>query len=424
MMLRLAVIFLAATSLPAAPDGMSPGELLNRIRQKMADNLERLPNYTCRLKIERSIKARSDRRFELLDRLRLEVALAGRRELFAWPGQDKFEEKRIGQMVPAGGGVISTGEFALHARAIFTTRAPTFIYAGKVVQDGRNTIQFDFRVPRVKSAYQISIGAQSGIVGYHGSFWVDAETLDLIRLQVQADDIPSAVLVSAAEDMLEYQRVRIGDADFLLPRSSELLLVDADGNASRNRSEFSGCRQYSGQSVIRFTDANAGQEPVQRTVEIALRPGLPLQIELTENIGGDDLAIGDPVRGKLTHDLRSGQEVLFPKGATVIGHLTRVRRRHANIGEYWVVGMQLARLESPGRRSEFQAELEELRVGSNQFFLPFAMRPGNLRSPWSALRQLPPAAPARGEGVMLVKGAQLHIPAGLRMEWRTSDSQP
>ena len=49
--------------------------------------------------------------FELEDRWRLEVAYAGARELYAWPGDDRFE-KELRAFSPARG-MVSDGSYAL-----------------------------------------------------------------------------------------------------------------------------------------------------------------------------------------------------------------------------------------------------------------------------------------------------------------------
>ena len=113
-------LFLAVTAALAAPQpdpGVAPEVLLARIRLRMKDNLERLPNYTCRQTIERSQRLSSSRRFRLVDAIRLEVALVGGKELFAWPGETSFQDREISQLV--SGGAIGNGDFALHARSVF-----------------------------------------------------------------------------------------------------------------------------------------------------------------------------------------------------------------------------------------------------------------------------------------------------------------
>ncbi len=81
---------------PAVPsrDQSSQRQLLSQIKAKMADNLSRLPNYTCLQTIERSHRDARKKRFERQDLVRLEVALVGGRELFAWPGAPMLHDQR------------------------------------------------------------------------------------------------------------------------------------------------------------------------------------------------------------------------------------------------------------------------------------------------------------------------------------------
>jgi hypothetical protein len=239
---------------------VNPLDLLQRVRARMAENLERLPDYTCQMTVERSIRRPDSDRFVDSDTLRFEVSYVGGREMFAEPGADRFEDKPLADMVE--GGAVGTGSFAMHARTIFTTGAARFTYAGETREDGRAAYQFDFEVPRVRSRFVVRVtGGEGVVVGYSGRFRVDAETLDLTRLEVSVNDIPSNVPLTRTGEAMLYERVPIGDSDFLLPRSSELFVRDAFGVERRNRLAFEGCRQYSGESVIRFAGEASRPEP-------------------------------------------------------------------------------------------------------------------------------------------------------------------
>ena len=72
-------------------------ELLTKIRFHELDQLRGQPNYTCVETVERSQRAASTRKYTLLDTLRLEVALVGPKELFAWPGAKKFEDMELSE---------------------------------------------------------------------------------------------------------------------------------------------------------------------------------------------------------------------------------------------------------------------------------------------------------------------------------------
>src|SRR5437764_679954 len=73
--------------------------LLAKIKVKMAENLGRLPNYTCQQTIERSRRRPPGRKFEMLDTVRLEVALVEGKELYGWPGADRIAESEIANLV-------------------------------------------------------------------------------------------------------------------------------------------------------------------------------------------------------------------------------------------------------------------------------------------------------------------------------------
>src|ERR1039457_3931616 len=147
---------------------------LARIRTTMAMHLARQPNYTCVQQVERSHRRLPRRRYELQDVLRLEVALVDGQEMFAWPGARKFEQTDLTEMVTAG--AIGTGDFALHAKAVFQDPAPRFKWIGEAQLRGHRAEQFDFVVPLLESGYHLKNSGREAVVGFHGSFWADADT--------------------------------------------------------------------------------------------------------------------------------------------------------------------------------------------------------------------------------------------------------
>ena len=136
----LAFLLIAGAGLAQAPlEPLKPETIqLSRIRIRAVENLSHLPNYTCRETIERSIRKPPANRFQLVDTVRLEVALVKGKELFGWPGAEKFEEGDIGDMVK--GGAIGNGNFASHARSIFMGGGARFRQAGESTVDGRPAI--------------------------------------------------------------------------------------------------------------------------------------------------------------------------------------------------------------------------------------------------------------------------------------------
>jgi hypothetical protein len=227
--------------------------LLARIRQKMGQNLTRMPDYTCLETIERSTRPGASRPYRLEDTVRLEVAHVGTKELYSWPGAQKFEERGVAELV--GAGMTSSGDFVLHLRAVFADASPTFTYRGEEETHGRRTVRYEYSIPQNLSGYRLRFGGRGAVVGCSGSFWADPETLEVVRLEVRAEDIPPDLPVLSAVTLIDYAKMRVGASEVMLPQRAELLMTDWLGRQSFNRTEFTLCRQYVGESVVIFVES-------------------------------------------------------------------------------------------------------------------------------------------------------------------------
>lgn len=391
-----------------------PAALLGTVRQRMAQNLAHLPNYTCLQTIERTQRRAPSRRFTLLDTVRLEVALVNGKELFSWPGEKKFEDKEISEIV--SGGAIGNGNFALHAKSVFLSNAPRFTFAGPRTRNNRETLRWDFDVPRLRSGYTLRVGPNEAIVGYHGSFWVDPQTLDLIRLEVEAEQIPPQLHLARASDSVDYMRADIGGSVFLLPQSAELVMTDDSDSDNRNRTTFSSCRQYTGESTLLFTDPAAGAAPKAEPQWIELPAGLQVELVLETPVTLASSAVGDPITAVLERPIKKGGVVLVPKGALIHGRITLLRAQTVGQGGY-AVGLRFLEIESGALHAKLRMDLEQIVASASNIALPGAQRyPGALRAESVMLRDLRNAGFG---GVFFVKGSTVKLARGLRMIWRT-----
>ena len=389
----------------------------------MLRNLQRLPDYTCLQTIDRkTLKVATEA--EQIDRLRFEIAYVGRKELVAWPGEGKFEQRALENLASLGG-ALGSGDFALHIRNLCAAAPSAFSGPTEELRGARKTLRWDLQLQKGEIGMQVGSTQDSELVPYHGSFWVDAETLDLIRLEVHADQIPKRIGISAAGGTIEYASSRIGDSDFLLPVVSELTMTEQSGQDFRNISKFTGCRQFVGQSSISFADQAAEDRPAvePRRVRV-LPPGLTAEVELKAGIDLTSAAVGDPVQAVLVRPLRNGKEIIYPRGSKLEGRITRLqRRRIAEHPPYYVVGLRFSGVAGEGVESEFQASLEDLMPAGTVYFLPRRgmllidpnFRPQLLGESVSWL-----APPEPGEGVFLAKVRRIF--PGLRLQWRTLDS--
>lgn len=328
--------------------------LLARIKLHMNDVLTRLPNYTCLETIERSTRSASKKRFDLVDALQIEVAMVEGKELFSWPGEREFKERDLREIAPTG--AIANGSFALHARTIFLSSRPIIKYRGDEPLNGRDTARFEFEISRASSGYHIRIGPIEGVAGQKGTFWVDRESLDLLRLDVEAVDIPDYLPLSSSTESLLYERAKIGESDFLLPKHSELVMIDDKGNASRNVINFSRCKQYSGESTVTFGDVPDTTAAPEVKAPIDLPEGLSLELELLTTVRFGRSAVGAPVEARVRKDVKRKGEVIVPKGALLSGNVAVLDTIEAQ--KLMRLAMQWREISFEGRTGALSARLE------------------------------------------------------------------
>ncbi len=373
--------------------------LLEAIRRKMSALLRRMPDYTCVETIERWKRGQPCADCRSWERLRLEVAVIGGKERFAWPGAAQFEDREIEQIVPPG--AIGTGDFSGFAAAVFLSEAAEFEGPFEDRVDGAAAWRYSYRVPPAASRYTLRDGLNSLRVAYRGAFWVDRQSLDLMRLDVEADGLPAPPLqIASARTTIRYQRLPMGASPVLLPVSSELVLTDTSGRTSRNRTSFGHCRQYTGSSAVRFDEPaslTAGSpDPRERR---RLPPGLSLELRLAGPVDPESAAAGDAVEAVLARDLRSEGTLWALRGARVIGRLLSVRHITGPRSGVGLLALEFTRLETSTFEAEFRSRLEML--GG---VVPGARKPADV-------------AVAGQENTLVFYGRLLRLPRGLPMRW-------
>ncbi|HEY1184946.1 MAG TPA: hypothetical protein VGE89_12225 [Bryobacteraceae bacterium] len=394
----------------------------------MAENIERLPNYTCLETIERSVRLPDKKKLLFRDRIHLDVAFIGTNEMFAWPGSDHFAADLLQQLPRQAGAAVAIGGFGGWVGSLFGRSAPAFTYDGACLVENRRGSRYIFSVPLLSSGYQIMVGERSATSAYAGSICIDADESDVMMLEVHAEEI--AVPVAAASETIRYGRTRVGSGDFLLPRDDELTMTDLHGNENHNLTRFSACRQYTSQSSISFDTVHEGA-PVQqeKAAEIELPAGISLDLELETPITYEASAIGDPIAARLTRPIHAAG-VSIPKGATVSGRI-RGLEEYYEPEKYFSVSLEFSSLAFGGQRARFSARLIGPRLEPQAGEPPGHAPPSSGSGRWSGnsgAAAPPHAAAAAGFdidasaprfGVFRVNGGSLRLNRGLRMIWQT-----
>jgi hypothetical protein len=330
--------------------------LLAQIKRVMKRHLEGVPNYTCLETVERYQLRPGAAKESLVDVLRLEVAYVEGKELFTWPGSKSFAQEEFREVVATG--AFGSGDFVLHARGVFISDGTRFEYRGKEELAGKAAHKYFYEKPLFRSGYSIA-NQERGLraeVAYEGFFWVDAETLDLMRMTVRALDIPVYLQVAAASNQLDYSMVPLGGRSALLPKQSELRLTDTKGIVSINRTRLTRCKLFQGESSISFEEIGEDSTgEVKAQTLVTLPEELELELALETEIVHGEAAVGDAVEARLRRDVKAGKEVLLPKGMLARGRIVELTRHDNPV--CLTVTLRFDEIENESKRAPLRLRL-------------------------------------------------------------------
>jgi hypothetical protein len=391
------------TSLLLFPvSALGQGPLLARVITGVRGNVEHLPNYTCTMLVDRSHRPVTSKVFQPVDKVRLEVAMVDNQELHAWPGSRRFEEQPIYHLL--GDGMIGTGDFGLFLQTVFLSGTASLQFSGREMLNERQVYHFRYEVPRSLSRYEIQLPTSKDTVGFGGSVWVDAVSLDLVRMEILVREIPTHLALTSGRILINYGRMRVGTGDFLLPRSVEQNFISS-GMEARNQTYFSSCREYQAESAISFSDASEMTPPQPnkpRLLPLEVPAGIEIESKLETEFDSLHVARGDPFEAIVTRAVRMKGEVVVPKGAKIGGRVSGLVRDEK---PYPCIGLILepAWVEFGGGRGPFAAD---------QISLPY-MNPSHIA------HDLCPFVPEPGSAVLQFHGSTFDKTAGQSLLWRT-----
>lgn len=337
-------------------------EFLGRVLEQARAKIKQLPDYVCAQTVERAERGPREDSFKLKDRLHLEVTSIGGKERFAKADSSRFDDRELREMVTRG--VVSTGGYALFLKHVVQPGSAAFREGADAAIDGRKVRRYEFHVPLERSGYTISVPPHQARAPFHGSLMADADSGEVVRLEIIADEIPPELGFDRTQMILNYRVVRVGDVEFPFAASAESTSVAMDGNEFRNRAELGQCRRYAAESKLTF----AGEESAAPAPNVHPGPAKErrlaaqslVEVELDEAI---DLATAVPdslFRARLAEALKDGDTLIAPAGAPVYGKLLELERVGRPVDRYEVV-LRVDTLELPesGERIALAAKLRD-----------------------------------------------------------------
>lgn len=429
--MKLAALCAASAALAAAQEAQ-----LAQARARILDAIFNLPRYTCTQTVDRSrfvdangplrretcdqiVAGRhngtSKLRLTLTDRLRLDVLNSDQGvEVYSWPGAARTSTERIQDLV--GEGDIGTGSFGPFLINIFDEQGVLFIPEGEVELDGVRLLQYRYRVPEKSSHYRVGAAGATRIVPFDGRFWIDPQSLDLRRLTVRTGQLTATTGYCEATTTVDFVRTRIGSGEFLLPQESVLDVLRRDGAAAQNTTRYASCREFTGESVVRF-DAPEGApaQDASPAVAAAFPAGVRMTLALIDPIDTATAAAGDAVRVRVVQSaaIPGKRGTALPPGTVVHGRLMRMEH-HLTSAPGFSLSLAFESVESGGRTLSFAA-IPDRAIAVTEYRSEVRRTPVSVYR-WSSGRR----SGARGGTLVFPSDApDIVVPRGTLSQWIT-----
>jgi len=306
-------------------------------------------------------------------------------------------------------GMIGTGDFGIALNNILASAR--FTYAGKEQLNGREAEKYGFHFDMDPSAFRISVPGGQGPVGEQGFLWADPKTLDLIRLEDHATEIPPSLPILSQSTTLDYGRVRIGERDILLPQRADENLLFSPNVESFSHVEYSGCRSFETETTIHFGDAPTphSEAPATppKTPTVPIPALLKVTVELNKPISNEDI-VGTLIEGRVSSKISKNGKLVLAAGAMVHGRIRRLEHFDENT---WIIGLEFTEVETPSGRQLFYADLLDIDA-SKLLRLEHGetTRAGKIDI---KLHDVP------GVAAFFATGHTFTVPAGFHTMWRT-----
>ncbi len=238
-----------APALPQAPE-RDVDPFIEKAREMATSFVETLPNYVVKQFTTRFYSTTSKASWNPQDNISTDLVYEN--------GREQYRNILLNGKPPKGkiqdSGSWSTGEFATVLQDLFSpATAADFRSRGSETVSHRAARVYGFLVEQPNSHWQIIAEGQTYRPSYKGTVWIDKETSRVLRIEMQAKNMPKEFPLDTVESATDYDFVRISSGNFLLPTHSENLSCIRNSNTcSRNVIDFRNYRKFGAESDITF----------------------------------------------------------------------------------------------------------------------------------------------------------------------------
>ncbi len=251
------------------PSSVEQARVISEAREMALSYTKRLPDFICLQVTRRYVDPSGLEMFQLMDTVAERLSYFEQKEEYKlisingkWTDGDRWKL----------GGATSSGEFGTMLKEIFDPATEAdFQWERWGKLRGRVCHVYSFRVRQAKSKWHISWQRQLEIVpGYRGLIYIDRDVPMVLRVTMEAVDIPPTFPIQEARTMLDYDFVDIAGNEYLLPLRSEMRMREGR-LLVKNNVEFRSYRKFGAEAIITF-DPNLEPIPDEQLREEKVEP--------------------------------------------------------------------------------------------------------------------------------------------------------
>jgi hypothetical protein len=226
---------------------------IEKAREAAYTFVSSLPNFFCQQITTRYGSQNPRQGWDTIDVVTADVAYQNGQESYK---NIKATGKGTVQSMDQLEGTRSTGEFSSMLQDLMSP-ATGAAFRRSVTDSihGRSAVVFKLEIPRERSHWRIEAPSQLYYPAIRGSIWVDRETSRVLRIEMEAYNLPSLFPFDTVEAATDYDFIRLAAAEqeYLLPADAEVLNCERGSTAcSRNRIEFHNYRKFDAATSITF----------------------------------------------------------------------------------------------------------------------------------------------------------------------------
>jgi len=246
-----------AQSPPPAPSDDEQQRVLRTVAQFAQGYLDRLPNFTCVRTTQHYVASPTTRRWREEAKTAYELSYYERDEHYKLISVDDEPVKKVPARSKYDGWMEMSGNFGWILKQLFDPGVhPHFTWHGWDSAQGKRAMVFSYRISLAES-HAVSTTCGTWLIfstckdknyAFHGLLYVDANSLDILRIEDVPDGLPANYF--QGNTSVDYGRVTVAGSEYLLP-VADRIETTAGKTLFRNDSVYKDYRKFVAESTLK-----------------------------------------------------------------------------------------------------------------------------------------------------------------------------